>query len=53
MLQYKNNNILYTKEEEATTMIIGAKWIITGDGKTVLENAAVRIDEMGKTAFQP
>ena len=29
-------------------MIIGAKWIITGDGKTVLENAAVRIDEMGK-----
>ena len=31
-------------------MIIGAKWIITGDGTTVLENAAVRIDEMGKIA---
>ena len=31
-------------------MIIGAKWIITGDVKTVLENEAVRIDKMGKIA---
>ena len=31
-------------------MILGAKWIITGDGKTVLENEAVRIDKMGKIA---
>ena len=31
-------------------MILAAKWIITGDGETVLENAAVRIDEMGKIA---
>lgn len=31
-------------------MILGAKWIITGDGETVLENQAVRIDEIGKIA---
>ncbi|MGN0332675.1 MAG: amidohydrolase family protein [Lachnospiraceae bacterium] len=31
-------------------MILGAKWIITGDGETVLENQAVRIDEMGMIA---
>ena len=31
-------------------MILGAKWIITGDGETVLENQAIRIDGMGKIA---
>ena len=31
-------------------MILGAKWIITRDGKTVLEDQAVRIDEFGKIA---
>ena len=30
-------------------MILGAKWIITGDGETVLENQAVRIDESVKS----